>query len=90
MPRAPGVRDRSGAVPAGLSATASVPFEQYHRHTAWDRPGGLANRSGAGDLDVVVYSARKWARLALGGNPSVLLLLFVPDEEVLYRDEVGV
>jgi len=28
-----------------------VGFEQYERHTAWDRPGGLANRSGAGDLD---------------------------------------
>ena len=37
---------------------------QYERHTAWDRPGGLANRSGAGDLDVIIYSARKWARLA--------------------------
>ena len=76
-------------VPAGRSATATVEFEQYHRHTVWDRPGGLANRSGAGDLDVVVYSARKWARLALSGNPSVLLLLFVPDEEVVYRDEIG-
>jgi hypothetical protein len=31
-----------------------------------DRPGGLANRSGAGDLDVIIYSARKWARLAAG------------------------
>ena len=30
----------------------SVEFEQYQRHTVWDRPGGLANRSGAGDLDV--------------------------------------
>ncbi len=77
-------------VPAGTGATgARVLFEQYHRHTAWDRSGGLANRSGAGDLDVVVYSARKWARLALAGNPTVLLLLFVPDEEVVYRDEVG-
>ncbi|WP_448641191.1 DNA polymerase beta superfamily protein [Geodermatophilus sp. URMC 63] len=76
-------------VPAGTSTTATVPFEQYHRHTAWDRPGGLANRSGAGDLDVVVYSARKWARLALAGNPTVLLLLFVPDEEVVYRDAAG-
>jgi predicted nucleotidyltransferase len=66
-----------------------VEFEQYQRHTVWDSPGGLANRSGAGDLDVVVYSARKWARLALSGNPSVLLLLFVPDEEVVYRDEAG-
>src|ERR1700748_2562013 len=37
----------------------SVRFEQYERHTAWDRPGGVANRSGAGDLDVIIYSARK-------------------------------
>jgi len=66
-----------------------IPFEQYQRHTVWDQPGGLANRSGAGDLDVVVYSARKWARLALAGNPTVLLLLFVPDDEVVHRDEAG-
>jgi uncharacterized protein len=66
-----------------------VPFEQYERHTVWDQPGGLGNRSGAGDLDVVIYSARKWARLALAGNPTVLLVLFVPDEEVVYRNQVG-
>jgi uncharacterized protein len=48
-------------VPNGvLGAEPSVEFGQYERHTAWDRPGGLANRSGAGDLDVIVYSARKW------------------------------
>ena len=67
----------------------SVRFEQYERHTAWDRPGGVANRSGAGDLDVVIYSARKWARLALAGNPTVLLVLFVPDEEVVFRNQTG-
>lgn len=67
----------------------SVRFEQYERHTAWDRAGGVANRSGAGDLDVVVYSARKWARLALDGNPTVLLVLFVPDEEVVFRNAAG-
>lgn len=77
-------------VPAGASDTAAtVPFEQYQRHTAWDRPGGLANRSGPGDLDVVIYSARKWARLALAGNPTVLLVLFAPDREVVHRDERG-
>ena len=76
-------------VPAGTVSEANVPFEQYQRHTVWDHPGGLANRSGAGDLDVVVYSARKWARLALAGNPTVLLLLFVPDGEVVHRDERG-
>src|SRR5215469_3970072 len=77
-------------VPNGTGGLApSVRFEQYERHTAWDRPGGVANRSGAGDLDVVIYSARKWARLAVAGNPTVLLVLFVPDEEVVFRNEAG-
>ena len=77
-------------VPAGTSADgATVMFEQYERHTVWDQPGGLANRSAAGDLDVIIYSARKWCRLALAGNPTVLLPLFVPDYEVMWRDEVG-
>jgi uncharacterized protein len=77
-------------VPNGIRGEGpSVAFEQYERHTAWDRPGGVANRSGPGDLDVIIYSARKWARLALAGNPTVLLVLFVPDEEVVYRNDVG-
>lgn len=77
-------------VPAGLDRERGrLPFEQYERHTAWDRPGGVANRSGAGDLDVVVYSARKWARPALVGNPTVLLVLFVPDGDVVHRNHVG-
>ena len=76
-------------VPSGIDGTAEVEFDQYQRHTVWDRPGGLANRSGAGDLDVVIYSARKWCRLALAGNPTVLLALFVPDEEVVYRNRCG-
>ncbi len=77
-------------VPNGTGGRGpSVPFGQYERHTAWDRPGGVAERSGAGDLDVVIYSARKWARLALDGNPTVLLVLFVPDEEVVFRNEAG-
>lgn len=76
-------------VPAGVEARTFVDFEQYQRHTVWDKPGGLANRSGAGDVDVVIYSARKWARLALAGNPTVLLLLFVPDSEVIYRNDSG-
>jgi hypothetical protein len=38
---------------------------------------------------VIIYSARKWCRLALAGNPTVLLPLFVPDDEVMYRNEAG-
>lgn len=50
-------------------------FEQWvHR----SQPDGV--RSGPGDLDLTVYSLRKWASLALKGNPTVLLLLFVPKE----------
>ena len=49
----------------------------------------LGQSLGQGDLDVVIYSARKWSRLALAGNPTVLLALFVPDDEVVYRNEVG-
>ena len=77
-------------VPNGIRGVGpSVVFDQYERHTAWDKPGGVANRSGAGDLDVIIYSARKWARLALAGNPTVLLVLFVPDEEVVFRNDTG-
>jgi hypothetical protein len=66
-----------------------VPFEQYEYHSAWERPGGLANRSGAGDLDVVIYSARKWVRLALSGNPTVLLPLFAPESEIVKVTDDG-
>jgi hypothetical protein len=73
----------------GAEVAASTPFEQYEYHTAWERPGGLANRSGAGDLDVIIYSARKWVRLALGGNPTVLLPLFVPESEIVIATPAG-
>jgi hypothetical protein len=64
-------------------------FEQYEWHSAWERPGGLRNRSGHGDLDVTIYSCQKWMRLALNGNPSVLLPLFVPEEEIVAITPLG-
>jgi uncharacterized protein len=59
------------------------PFEQHLYRTAWIRENATARsqpqpRSQAGDLDLVVYSLRKWCRMALGGNPTALLLLFSP------------
>lgn len=56
-------------------------FEQWEHHTAWEREGGRANKSGPGDVDYVFYSLRKFVRLAVKGNPSILVPLFVPDEE---------
>src|SRR5690606_7796194 len=60
------------------------PFEQYIFRT---QPEGV--RSGPGDLDLTVYSLRKWTRLALDGNPTVLLPLFVPDSEIVRIDGPG-
>jgi uncharacterized protein len=59
-------------------------FETYVFRT---KPEGV--RSEAGDLDFVVHSLRKFARLALKGNPTVLILLFVPPEQLLLRTELG-
>jgi hypothetical protein len=36
-----------------------------------------------------VHSLRKFARLALKGNPTVLILLFVPSEQLLLRTQLG-
>ena len=62
-------------------------FEQYEFRTQPEHA-----RSGAGDLDLTVYSLRKWMRLALAGNPTVILPLFAPWSEVMeqYTTHVGV
>ena len=59
-------------------------LEHYVERT---QPEGA--RSGPGDLDLVAYSLRKWLRLALSGNPTVLLLLFSPPESLLVCTERG-
>lgn len=47
-------------------------------HVIWrSQPDGV--RSGPGDLDLTLYSLRKFCRLATHGNPSVLVLLWLPD-----------
>jgi len=59
-------------------------FEQYVHRT---QPEGV--RSGPGDLDLCIYSARKWMSLALKGNPTILLPLFVPDDQVMSVTQAG-
>jgi predicted nucleotidyltransferase len=46
-------------------------------------------RSGPGDVDRTVYSLRKWCRVALAGNPTVMLLLHVPDDQCSVVKEPG-
>jgi hypothetical protein len=64
-------------------------FEQYEWKTAWERPGERANRSGPGDLDLTIYSLRKWMRLAANGNPTVLLPLFAPGSKLVKMSPEG-
>jgi hypothetical protein len=46
-------------------------------------------RSGPGDTDLVVYSLRKYLRLAIKGNPTALLPLYAPPDATLIRTELG-
>lgn len=59
-------------------------FEQHRWRT---QPEGV--RSGPGDVDLVVYGLKKYLRLAVKGNPSVLLLLFAPDGALRHEREHG-
>lgn len=59
-------------------------FEQYVFRT---KPEGV--RSEHGDLDLTIYSLRKFCSLALKGNPSILLLFNVPDEKCVLLDKLG-
>src|SRR5262245_64761802 len=66
-----------------------APFEQFIYRTAAERDGRPDARSTAGDLDLTIYGLRKWTRLALKGNPTIMLLLFTPSEQLVYCDELG-
>jgi len=66
-------------------------FEQWQdrRHADGTRIGD-GERSGPGDLDLVVYSLRKWTRLAAQGNPTVLLMLWAPPQEQVVSTSYGI
>ena len=64
-------------------------FEQWAYRSAAEREGRAGARSQAGDLDLTIYSPRQWTRLALQGNPAVLLLLYLPDNAVVIRTSAG-
>ena len=52
-------------------------FEPRDTWTRRTKPKGV--RSEAGDVDYVAYGLRKYLRLALSGNPTILLALFAGD-----------
>ncbi|MFC4950556.1 DNA polymerase beta superfamily protein [Pseudonocardia sp. GCM10023141] len=57
-------------------------------HYIWrTQPEGA--RSGPGDVDLVLYSLRKYLRLATKGNPTALLPLFAPADSVIVMTPLG-
>lgn len=60
------------------------PAERYVFRT---QPEGA--RSGPGDTDLVMYSLRRYLRLAVKGNPTVLLLLYAPADSIVSLHPLG-
>src|SRR6185436_11658671 len=71
------------------AAMGFTPFEQYIYRTAAEREGKHDAPSRAGDLDLTIFSLRKFLRLAMQGNPQILQCLFVPPALCLIRDARG-
>lgn len=68
----------------GVPEGGSSGFPHYISRT---KPEG--ERSGPGDVDLNMYSLRKFAQLAAKGNPTMLLPLFAPDDDVLIMSDAG-
>lgn len=64
-------------------------FEQDVWRTAEIREGVHDAPSQAGDLDLTIYGLRKFLRLALKGNPTIIQLLFVPRERWVQGNDIG-
>lgn len=62
--------------------------ERHREDYIWrTQPEGV--RSGHGDTDLVLYSLRKYLRLAIKGNPTVMLPLFAPEESLVVVTPLG-
>lgn len=70
------------------AAIGFTEFEQYIYRTAEER-GGRNTPSAAGDLDLTIFSLRKFLRLAMQGNPQMIQCFFVPASLCLKRDASG-
>ncbi len=81
-------RDEMGVCIEPIEAQMGLSsFEQHIYRSAVVRSGGDHNaRSMKGDLDLTIYSLRKFMKLALKGNPSILALFFAPVPMVLTEE----
>lgn len=83
-------RDEVGICIEDLDAAMGFSeFEQYIYRTAAEREGRHDAPSQPGDLDLTIFSLRKFLRLAMQGNPQILQCLFVPFSLCVVRDARG-
>lgn len=64
-------------------------FEDIEYRDAAQRASDHAAKSEPGDLDLTIYSLRKFLKLALGGNPNITELLFIDGSCVVERTSLG-
>lgn len=89
-----GVAVKDGLEDLDIMAVCIEPPEKaigFYQEDAWvtrTKPEGV--RSEAGDLDHTCYGLRKFLGLALKGNPSILLLLFVPESATRKITQEGI
>ncbi|CCI54888.1 nucleotidyltransferase domain-containing protein [Nostocoides jenkinsii] len=69
--------------PAQLLGLADAP-----QHWIW-RTQPMGARSGPGDVDLTVYALRKFVRLVLSGNPTVLIPLYAVGPALLHITPLG-
>lgn len=71
--------DELGVMTIPWQQSIGVPVRSEREETIVYRPDkAVGERSGPGDYDLTIHSARKFCRLAASGNPSVLMVLFGP------------
>lgn len=62
---------------------------ENHREDYISRTQPEGVRSGPGDVDLVLYSLRKYLRLAVKGNPTALIPLYAPLDDLIVTTELG-
>lgn len=83
-------RDEIGVYIEDMREVAGFGSEQ---HVVWRsaeaRTGNPSEPSKAGDVDLTLYGLRKFLRLALGGNPTVLNVFYAPVATCSILSDVG-
>lgn len=83
-------QDEMGVCIEDLAQTVGfTEFEQFIYRSATEREGQHDAPRQAGDLDLTIYSLRKFLRLAMQGNPQIIQCLFVPPELCIVQDARG-